>query len=222
MRFGELRAVEFRPSLPREVTAREALQLSLNLPPWPCSISSGLRGLHSASAMPAHPLILPDKHAQPGLPIALGGVGTSLERMVTLYAALAEGGMARPLLYRADEKVGEGHPLMSPLAAWYVTRILDETPPHERWLAAGKPEEREHGRLQDRHVLRIPRCLGARLQAARYTVASGSGGRTAPSRRGRMGREAAAPILFPDLRPACRRATAPPPRAGGRNPRRHQ
>ena len=26
---------------------------------------------------------------------------------------------------------------MSPLAAWYVTRILDETPPPERWLPAG-------------------------------------------------------------------------------------
>ncbi|WP_395020234.1 penicillin-binding protein 1C [Dongia sp.] len=195
MRFGDYAPSNFDHLYRGEVTAREALQLSLNLPAvalldrvGPARFAQRLRDAGAA-------LILPDKHAQPGLPIALGGVGTSLERMVTLYAALAEGGIARPLLYRADEKIGEGHQLMSPLAAWYVTRILDETPPPERWLAATNRRNASTVAYKTgtSYGFRDAWAVGVN---ARYTVGVWVGRPDGAFSAGRMGREAAAPILF--------------------------
>jgi penicillin-binding protein 1C len=195
MRFGDYAPSNFDHLFRGEVTAREALQLSLNLPAVALLDRVGpghfAQRLRDAGA----PLILPDKHAQPGLPIALGGVGISLERMVTLYAALADGGVARPLLYRADEKMGDGHTLMSPLAAWYVTNILDETPPPARWLAATNRRNASTVAYKTgtSYGFRDAWAVGYN---ARYTVGIWVGRPDGAFSAGRMGREAAAPILF--------------------------
>ncbi|MFC7158147.1 hypothetical protein, partial [Pseudidiomarina halophila] len=44
---------------------------------------------------------LPGVEERPGLAVALGGVGTSLEDLVRLYAAIADDGLVRPLGYEA-------------------------------------------------------------------------------------------------------------------------
>jgi penicillin-binding protein 1C len=212
MRFGDYAPSNFDHLYRGEVTAREALQLSLNLPAvalldrvGPARVAQRLRDAGGA-------LDLPDKHAQPGLPIALGGVGTSLERMVTLYAALADGGIARPLLYRADQTPGEPHMLMSPLAAWYVTKILDETPPPERWLAATNRRNASTVAYKTgtSYGFRDAWALGYN---ARYTVGVWVGRPDGAFSAGRMGRETAAPILFQifDQLPHGESAAAAPP-----------
>jgi penicillin-binding protein 1C len=212
MRFGDYAPSNFDHLYRGEVTAREALQLSLNLPAVALLDRVGPARFAQRLADAGAPLILPDKHALPGLPIALGGVGTSLDRMVTLYAALAAGGIARPLLYRADETVGEGHPLMSPLAAWYVTRILDETPPPERWLSAGnrKNASTVAYKTGTSYGFRDAWAVGVN---ARYTVGVWVGRPDGAFSAGRMGREAAAPILFQifDQLPHGESAAATPP-----------
>jgi penicillin-binding protein 1C len=221
MRFGDYAPSNFDHLYRGEVTAREALQLSLNLPAVALLDRVGpgrfAQRLRDAGA----PLILPDKHAQPGLPIALGGVGTSLERMVTLYAALAEGGIARPLLYRADEKRGEGHTLMSPLAAWYVTNILDEAPPPARWLASTNRRNASTVAYKTgtSYGFRDAWAVGYN---ARYTVGVWVGRPDGAFSAGRMGREAAAPILFQifDQLPHGESAASEPPEGailGGTN-----
>jgi penicillin-binding protein 1C len=195
MRFGDYAPSNFDHLYRGEVTAREALQLSLNLPAVALLDRVGPARFAQRLSDAGAPLVLPNKHALPGLPIALGGVGTSLERMVTLYAALAEGGVARPLLYRGDEKMGEGHVLMSPLAAWYVTRILDETPPPERWLAATNRRNASAVAFKTgtSYGFRDAWAVGYN---ARYTVGVWVGRPDGAFSAGRMGREAAAPILF--------------------------
>jgi len=195
MRFGDYAPSNFDHLYRGEVTAREALQLSLNLPAVALLDRVGPARFAQRLSDAGAPLILPDKHAQPGLPIALGGVGTSLERMVTLYSALAEGGVARPLLYRADAAKGQGHTLMSPLAAWYVTRILDETPPPERWLAAGNRRNASTVAYKTgtSYGFRDAWAVGYN---ARYTVGIWVGRPDGAFSAGRMGRDAAAPILF--------------------------
>jgi len=212
MRFGDYAPSNFDHLYRGEVTAREALQLSLNLPAVALLDRVGPARFAQRLSDAGAPLILPDKHAQPGLPIALGGVGTSLERMVTLYAALAEGGVARPLLYRADEKMGEGHVLMSPLAAWYVTRILDETPPPERWLAATNRRSASTVAFKTgtSYGFRDAWAVGVN---ARYTVGVWVGRPDGAFSAGRMGREAAAPILFQifDQLPHAESAASVPP-----------
>lgn len=212
MRFGDYAPSNFDHLFRGEVTAREALQLSLNLPAVALLNQVGPARFAQRLADAGAPLILPDKHAQPGLPIALGGVGISLERMVTLYAALAEGGVARPLLMRADQKKGEGHALMSPLAAWYVTKILDETPPPERWLAPGnrKNASTVAYKTGTSYGFRDAWAVGYN---ARYTVGVWVGRPDGAFSAGRMGREAAAPVLFQifDQLPQSESAATTPP-----------
>jgi len=195
MRFGDYAPSNFDHLFRGEVTAREALQLSLNLPAVALLDRIGpvrfAQRLSDASA----PLVLPDKHARPGLPIALGGVGTNLERLVTLYSALAEQGIARSLLFRADQAPGDPHMLMSPLAAWYVTRILDETPPPDQHLAAGNRKNASDiaYKTGTSYGYRDAWAIGYN---ARYTVGVWVGRPDGAFSAGRMGREAAAPILF--------------------------
>jgi penicillin-binding protein 1C len=62
--------------------------------------------------------------------VALGGVGTTLGDLVTLYAALGNRGIARPLkLERRTSPDDEGKRILSAGAAWHLARILESAPP---------------------------------------------------------------------------------------------
>ena len=99
------------------VTARRALQMSLNLPAIELLADIGparfLARLHGAGAAIALP-----KDAPPGLAIGLGGLGVSLTDLARLYAGLARGGEAPPLIERLDgapPRSGRGaSPIRSP------------------------------------------------------------------------------------------------------------
>ncbi len=100
---------------------REALQLSLNIPVvlltealGPEHLLAALRRAGVAAAVPG---------GAPGLAVALGGVGVSLEGLVTLYGGIARGGAALPLRARAGA-AGAARRLMSHEAAWQVADIL--------------------------------------------------------------------------------------------------
>jgi penicillin-binding protein 1C len=109
------------------IRLREALQLSLNIPAvlltdaiGPSNLMAGLEhaGVHA---------VVPG--GQPGLAVALGGVGVTLQDLVQLYAAIARGGVALPLTVDSDLPRAEGHRVMSSVAAWEVGDILAGMPP---------------------------------------------------------------------------------------------
>ena len=83
------------------VTARKALQMSLNLPAIELLADVGpatfLARLHSAGAEIALP-----KDTPIGLAIGLGGLGVSLTDLARLYAGFARGGEAPALIERLD------------------------------------------------------------------------------------------------------------------------
>lgn len=84
-----------------QLRVSEALAHSLNLPAVATLERVGAQRfeavLKNAGATPR----LPARALEaPGLALALGGVGMTLEELVTLYAALGDGGMSRPLKYR--------------------------------------------------------------------------------------------------------------------------
>ncbi len=129
-RFRGYRPENFLRVYRGEVTARQALQQSLNIPAVAVLDGVGPRRLDSrfraAGITPKYggPL------GQPGLPMALGGVGLTLYDLVTLYAGLAEGGVVRPLRIARDEPAApDGVPLCGEAAAWYLARILEDAPP---------------------------------------------------------------------------------------------
>lgn len=128
--FGGYAPVNFDGFYRGTVTIHDALTQSLNIPAVTVLDAVGparlVARLKRAAARPK----LPDLSA-PGLAIGLGGVGISLEDLVSLYAALARGGRPIALHDGAGPALAaaEGAPVLEPLAAWYVSDILADVPP---------------------------------------------------------------------------------------------
>jgi penicillin-binding protein 1C len=198
VRFGDYAPKNFDGFFRGEITAREALQASLNVPAVELMDRVGPRRFHRRIEEAGVTLNLP-QGASPGLPMALGGVGVSLEDLVRLYAALADGGISAPLDF------GQGHErslqsdapatLTSPLGAYYVTRILLDTPPPPSRLAAGNRQGASEiaYKTGTSYGFRDAWAIGYdRDRTIGVWVGRPDGSYSA----GRMGRDAAAPILF--------------------------
>ncbi len=105
-----------------DLRVREALQLSLNIPVVRLTREIGpaqlLAVMRRGGAKPQLP------SGKPGLAISLGGIGTSLQDLVQLYAGIAAGGQGMHL--RADQANGtqELSRMMSEVAAWQLGDIL--------------------------------------------------------------------------------------------------
>jgi penicillin-binding protein 1C len=195
MRFGDYAPRNFDDKFHGEVTAREALQMSLNLPAVALLDRIGPETLANRFAAADVALRLPEGQMRPGLPIALGGVGVTLEDLVRLYSALADRGMAHPLRFLPGDPETAGVALMSPLAAWYVTRILEEMPPPPNRLYASDGRQRRQiaYKTGTSYGFRDAWAIGYDRD---YTIGVWVGrpdGSYAPDR---MGRDWAAPILF--------------------------
>ncbi len=111
-----------------EVTAAEALQLSLNIPAVTLLSELGPHQMLAAMGRADMEVSLPPGE-EPGLAIALGGLGTRMEDLMRLYAGIARGGIAAPLHWRDGDAAGEGQRILSPTAAWYVGDILSGVVP---------------------------------------------------------------------------------------------
>lgn len=110
-----------------ELRVRQALQQSLNIPVVAVLQAIGphhlIAALRSSGSDPQVP------GGVPGLAIALGGVGLSLDDMTGLYASIAQGGIAVDLRHRPDPTTGFApRRVMGDVAAWQVGDILREVP----------------------------------------------------------------------------------------------
>ncbi|MHB8885200.1 MAG: penicillin-binding protein 1C [Methylovirgula sp.] len=140
-RYGLYAPEDFTLGYEGNVTARHALQMSLNLPAVELLSAVGparfLARLHNAGA----DIVLP-KDSSPGLAVGLGGLGITLVDLTKLYAGLARGGTMPNLVERKEqEAAAKKEPLRritEPVAAWYVADILRGAPP---------PENAPYGRL---------------------------------------------------------------------------
>ncbi len=122
MAFGTYAPQNFDKLYLGTIRMREALQQSRNVPVVALTEAIGPARLISAMEKAGMKPVFPGD--QPGLAIALGGVGVTLGDMVQLYVALARGGVVRPLSYRLEAEVAEGQRLVSEVAAWQVGDIL--------------------------------------------------------------------------------------------------
>lgn len=125
--FGSYRPQNFDGKFRGTLRVREALQLSLNLPVVSLTQALGpatlLARLHRAGLDPVLPV------GKPGLAIALGGLGLTLEDLVQLYGAIANGGNARPLRWRQSVTDEPSIRILSPESAWQVANILSGIAP---------------------------------------------------------------------------------------------
>jgi len=132
MRYGAYAPENFDLTFQGTVSVRRALQLSLNVPAVAVLDKVGASRFAARLAQAGGTLVLPKGEA-PGLAMALGGVGVTLEDLVRLYAGLARGGTTVALTERQVETAPAPQPqrLMEPVAAWYVGNVLLGTPPPE-------------------------------------------------------------------------------------------
>lgn len=123
-RFGAYYPRNFDKTIHGVVKAEEALALSLNIPVVDLLNRIGvvrfLGLLKEAGVTPQ----LPRSFDSPSLAIALGGLGLSLEQLVTLYGSLARDGKVMALSYLDAEMSSLEHSLFSEHAAKQVTTIL--------------------------------------------------------------------------------------------------
>lgn len=122
VRFGTYAPQNFDRLYRGTVRVRQALQMSLNIPVVELTEAMGPARLLVALDRAGVGYRLPE--GKPGLAIALGGIGVSLQDMVQLYAALAQGGVALPLRWRMEGAGEEGARVVSRAAAWQVGDIL--------------------------------------------------------------------------------------------------
>ena len=215
--FGDYTPVNFDGRFQGEVTAREALQYSLNLPAVEVLDRLGPSRFTAVLAAAGVGLRLPEPAAEPGLAVALGGAGITLADLVTLYTALSNGGEVAPLRYRPDDPTTPhmappGTAIFGPLAAWYVNDILAEAPPPPGVL----PAETRRGRQL---AFKTGTSYGYRdFWAVGYdsevTIGVWAGRPDGTPMPGRSGRLTAAPVLFKIadlLGPPASKTDAPPP-----------
>jgi len=210
--FGDYAPTDFDGRFQGEVTAREALQYSLNLPAVGLLDRLGPGRFMAALAAAGIRLRLPEPAAEPGLAVALGGAGITLADLVRLYAALSNGGEVTPLRYRQDDATTQATAIFGPLAAWYVNDILGEAPPPAGVL----PAEIRRGRTL---AFKTGTSYGYRdFWAIGYdpevTIGVWAGRPDGTPMPGHSGRLTAAPILFKIadlLGPSRSRDASPPP-----------
>ena len=182
----------FNPQHMGAVSVRESLQMSLNIPAvialnmvTPTRFAARLRDVGSPISLP--------RGSSPSLPIALGGAGTTLEHLVLLYAGLARGGEVLPLRLRASDPQGPGKVLFGAEAAAQITSILAEAPPPPGFPLAGPDSRRIAFKTGTSYGYRDAWAIG---YDARYTVGVWVGRPDGTPIADRLGRNAAAPVLY--------------------------
>jgi penicillin-binding protein 1C len=200
LRFGLYAPENFEPGFQGLVTARAALQQSLNLPAVELLNALGPQKFLSRIRQSGARLYMPDE-TSPGLAIALGGLGISLQDLTALFASLGRGGeMLMP-----RERPGEANApvvLTSPVASWYAADILIGAPP---------PDNGPPGRI----AFKTGTSFGYRDAFAigfdrRHAIGVWVGRADNAPVPGLVGRKSAAPILFEAFQRAGLQPGIPP------------
>ena len=204
--FNGYRPQNFDRQFRGKIRVRDALQLSLNIPVVALTDALGpaklLQAMDRAQMKSALPM------GQPGLAVALGGIGVTLEDMVQLYAAIARGGVVQPLTHRLDAPKVEGQRVMTPVAAWEVGDILAGLAP-----PPGAPSNRLAYKTGTSYGHRDAWAMGF---DGKHVIGVWMGRADGTPVPGAFGADLAAPVLFEAfarLKPALDPQPAPPPQA---------
>ncbi|HMH64386.1 MAG TPA: penicillin-binding transpeptidase domain-containing protein, partial [Rhizomicrobium sp.] len=209
--FGDYAPKDFDGRFQGSVTARDALQMSLNIPAvmvldrvGPLAFTLSLQNAGAHLAFPTHDA--------PSLPVALGGLGISLSDIAMLYAGIAEGGTAQGLRFVSNRPDAPRHRLFGPVAAYYLRDVLDGVALPDGWaMGQGLLKKRSIGfKTGTSYGFRDAWAVGFSND---YTIAVWVGRADGTPRPGHVGREAGAPVLLKmfGLLPADKRPAPPVP-----------
>ncbi|MEZ5937157.1 MAG: penicillin-binding protein 1C, partial [Hyphomonadaceae bacterium] len=145
-RFASYRPSNFDRTFRGDVTVAQALQHSLNVPAVETLDAVGANRFAAALAMAGADLSMPlSADDDAGLAIALGGAGLTARELVSLYAALGDGGVSHPLVWLEDQvetkpkkkrDPSDGVRVMSEESAGEIVSILAASPAPEGRMPA--------------------------------------------------------------------------------------
>lgn len=195
--FNGYSPTNFRDVFHGEITIREALQQSLNIPVVHLLDRLGPGRFVDWLGHFNTPLYFPHKEGVPSLPIALGGVGIRLYDLVALYCALANEGKFAPLTLLPRSEPAKITPFVQPAASWYVTHILEDAPAPSGlvdWFVTEKsPVAFKTGTS---YGARDALCIGYTIGPNSYTAGVWTGRADGSPSPNQLGRKTAAPILL--------------------------
>ncbi len=194
MRIGDYAPENFDRGFRGQVTAREALQQSLNIPAIALLDRVGPGRLAATLRDAGVRLDFPAGDAAPSLPLALGGVGISLLDLTGLYAGLAHEGRTVPP-HIVEARSHRAATLMTQHAARMITDILRSSPPPDGRMPRGlvrdsRPIAYKTGTS---YGFRDAWAVG---YSPSWTVGVWTGRADGTPRPGSYGRNTAAPLLF--------------------------
>ncbi|HEV2507703.1 MAG TPA: penicillin-binding protein 1C [Mesorhizobium sp.] len=212
--FSGYRPKNFDMGYQGDVSIRQALQLSLNVPAIRVLDAVGPARLTARFRQAGVSPVLPSNQP-PGLAIGLGGVGTSLRDLVQLYTGLANGGKVHPLRdgTEAVPVTGTATTILDEQANWQITDILAGVRPPE-----GAPQRGIAYKTGTSYGYRDAWAIGF---DGRYVLGVWVGRADASAVPGLSGYVSAAPILFEGfVRSGLAAVALPSQPAGVLRPRR--
>lgn len=199
-RFAGYQPENFDRMFHGDVRVSDALQHSLNVPAVLMLDRVGAERFSAQLAIAgARPRVSGARGQSAGLAIALGGAGLTGRELAVLYSALGDGGVAKPLVWRAEEErasqADPGRRLMGEASAAEILRILQGSP---------SPAGRMPGRLtQDAPQIAFKtgtsygyRDAWAAAVSGQHVIVVWVGRADGAPRTGVTGRDIALPILF--------------------------
>ncbi|MCE2571962.1 penicillin-binding protein 1C [Motilimonas eburnea] len=133
--FGDYRPANFSQGFIGAMRLDQALQTSKNVPA--VQVMAAITPAYFADKLKQQGISL--RVAEPNLAIALGGNGSTLRELVTLYSALARQGKVAPPVFTmaneqglTDDNTHRAAPILSPAAAWIIADTLAKIPPPDR------------------------------------------------------------------------------------------
>ncbi|MER8527808.1 penicillin-binding protein 1C, partial [Mesorhizobium sp. M1272] len=212
--FSGYRPKNFDMGYQGDVSIRQALQLSLNVPAIRVLDAVGPARLMARFRQADVTPILPVNEA-PGLAIGLGGVGVTLRDLVQLYAGLANGGKAHTLHDGTEPANAERSTttILDGQATWQITDILSGVKPPQ-----GAAQRGIAYKTGTSYGYRDAWSVGF---DGRYVLGVWVGRPDAGAVPGLSGYISAAPILFDGfVRSSLAAVPLPCHRSGGRRPMR--
>lgn len=141
--FSGYRPENYDETYRGKVSIEQALSLSLNVPAVELLNTYGVDRFNNKLAKSGFRWIASNK-VKLGLSTILGGCGTTLEELTTLYAAFANEGIVQKLKYLKNENSEVADTLCSPRAAFVITDILTRLQrpdlPNHYQMAANLPK----------------------------------------------------------------------------------
>ncbi len=216
-RFSSYQPENFDRGFSGDVTVAQALQHSLNVPAVMALDRVGPERFAAQLALAGASPRISGARQEAGLALALGGAGLTLQELAVLYAALGDGGTAKPLVWRADEEAAAatapGHRLIGADSAARILAILKDGPTPEGYVPGRLTRDGPQIAFKTGTSYGYRDAWAAGVSGGHAIVVWAGRADGAP-RPGHVGRSDALPVLFEIADRAAVRLASPASREG--------